>query len=185
MGGAIAIINNYKWKSFVVAKTTDPMGMGIVNSIDLKMDDTRIRAVNVYFLPRGQATTGRATLHSRITRHQHQSSSPSWIKRLTSQEYLYYLTQKLINAARLKKWTVLVQGDFNRPLQSAHKPGASDIAKLMSWMATNQLTCPTHTSTSPRCRVFTHTTQAVKRNTRPLSTMPCLPHSKPQSSCRE
>jgi hypothetical protein len=120
MGGAIAIVN-YKWKSFVCGTSTDPMGMGILNTIDIRLDDNRIRLINVYFLPR-TLTTGKATLHSRITRHQQQTSQPAWIKRMTSQEYLYHLTQLVISKARAKDWLVIVQGDFNRPLKFKNKP---------------------------------------------------------------
>jgi hypothetical protein len=36
MGGAIAIVN-YKWKSYISDTSADPMGMGIINSIDIKI----------------------------------------------------------------------------------------------------------------------------------------------------
>ena len=49
MGGAIAIIN-YKWKTYVKPVSTDPMGMGIVNAIDIEIKQVRIRSLNIYFL---------------------------------------------------------------------------------------------------------------------------------------
>jgi hypothetical protein len=36
MGDAIAIVN-YKWKSYICDTSTDPMGVGIINSIDIKI----------------------------------------------------------------------------------------------------------------------------------------------------
>jgi hypothetical protein len=120
MGGAIAIIT-YKWKSFVCHTKTDPMGMGIINTLDLHLDTYHLRVINVYFLPT-TLTTGKGTLHSRITRHQHQSSSSPWLKRLTSQEFPFHLVQQLVSKARLKNWTAIVQGDFNRPIKTAGPP---------------------------------------------------------------
>jgi hypothetical protein len=40
MGGAIAIVN-YKWSKFIVERSlyTDPMGFGIIHSIDIRLDD--------------------------------------------------------------------------------------------------------------------------------------------------
>ena len=131
--GAPLPIVNYKWKSFIVegSQYTDPMGMGIINSIDLRLDD--------YFLCT-TLTTGYATMHSRIKqRHQQQpSSTPVWLKRLTTQEYLEYLTSERISKARLKGWLVLVQSDFNHPFQH----NTNNPSQLETWMAVNQLSCP-------------------------------------------
>ena len=92
MGGAIAIVN-FKWKSFIVEGSlyTDPMGLGIINSIDFHLDDYWVRSVNIYFLCT-TLTTGYATMHSRIKRYQQRPSSPSWLKRLTTKEFLELLT---------------------------------------------------------------------------------------------
>ena len=119
IGGAIAIVN-YKWKSFIVEGSlyTDPMGIGIINSVDFRLDDYRVRAVNVYFTCNTTSPpTGAATMHSRTKRHQQQSAIEPWQKRLSTQQFLELLTSERITQARLEGWLVVVQGDFNRPLQ--------------------------------------------------------------------
>ena len=100
MGGAVAIVN-YKWKNFIVenSMSTDPMGMGIINSIDIRLDDYWIRAVNIYFLCTS-LTTGYATMHSRIKRHQQTSNIPAWQKRLTTQDLHRYSTRRLLDTGR-------------------------------------------------------------------------------------
>ena len=137
MGGAIAIVN-YKWKSFVVegSQYTDPMGLGLINSIDFRLDDYKFRSVNVYFMC-SSVNTGYATLHSRTQRYQHQANIAPALKRLTTQQFLENLTQSRISPARLAGWLVMVQGDFNRPLQYKTVP-----TDLETWMDNNQLTSP-------------------------------------------
>ena len=76
-------------------------------------------------------------MHSRIKRHQQTSNIPAWQKRLTTQDYLEYLTSERISDARLKGRLVLVQGDFNRPIKHKTNP-----TPLETWMTVNQLTCP-------------------------------------------
>jgi hypothetical protein len=67
MGGTIAIVN-YKWSKFIVEGSlyTDPMGLGIINSIDIRLDDYWVRSVNVYFMCTSVMTC-LATLHYRVT----------------------------------------------------------------------------------------------------------------------
>jgi hypothetical protein len=81
--------------------------------------------------------TGLATLHSRVTRYQHQTNLHPSLKRLSSQAFLEYLIQKRISPARIKNWLVIVQGDFNRSLQFKINP-----TSLETWMKTNRLVSP-------------------------------------------
>jgi len=75
MGGGVAIVN-YKWKGFVHSSFTDPMGLGILNSLDIKVGDYKFSCMNGYFPP-SCSGTGIATLHDRLTRHQQSASSPT------------------------------------------------------------------------------------------------------------
>jgi hypothetical protein len=115
---------------------TDPMSFGIINSIDFHLDDCWVRSVNIYFLC-NKLPTGYATMHSRIKRYQRRPSSPLWLKRLTIKEFLEYLTSERISKVRITDWMVLVQGDFNRPLQFNTNP-----TQLETWMTINRLTSP-------------------------------------------
>ena len=138
MGGAVAIVN-YTWKHYVEKTSTDPMGMGIINSIDIKVGPSstdKIRSINVYLIPT-QATVGKATIHSRVTRHQHQATSPPWIKRLSSIDFLFHLTQLLISSARAKGYVTVIHGDYNRPITKKTHPTPLD-----SWTTRNELYVP-------------------------------------------
>ena len=47
MGGGVAIVN-YKWKGFVHSSFTDPMGLGILNSLDIKVGEYKFCCMNGY-----------------------------------------------------------------------------------------------------------------------------------------
>jgi hypothetical protein len=51
MGNAIAIAN-YKWSKFIVEGSLyiNPMGLEIINSIDIRLDGHWVRSVYVYFM---------------------------------------------------------------------------------------------------------------------------------------
>jgi len=82
------------------------------------------------------------------------------MKSLSSQELLFHLTQKLISAARLKKWTVIVQEDFNRPLRYA-----KSLPALGTWMSTNQLSSPDfeHMKPQPGYHTF-NSSEGISQN---------------------
>jgi len=135
MGGAIAIIN-YKWKTYVKPVSTDPMGMGIINAIDIEINQVKIRSLNIYFLNENPQD-GEATMKTRTSKHQHAANYPSWIRRLSALEFQFRLAQLMISAARTKPgWFVIVQGDFNRQV-------TDDSAKpLDRWRQANNLSVP-------------------------------------------
>jgi hypothetical protein len=135
MGGAIAIIN-YKWKTYVKPASTDPMGMGIINAIDIEINQVKIRSLNIYFLNENPQD-GESTMKTRTSKHQHAANYPSWIRRLSALEFQFRLAQLLISAARTKPgWFVIVQGDFNRQV-------TDDSAKpLDRWRQANNLSVP-------------------------------------------
>jgi len=113
MGGAIAIIS-YRWAGWTLAENTytDPMGLGIVNSLDFRVGEYKICSVNAYFPPT-QGGTGPATIHSSCSRHQHRPNMPCHVKRQTPNEYCRSLAQARISSRRLEGYTVVLTGDLN------------------------------------------------------------------------
>jgi hypothetical protein len=91
MGGCIAIVR-YKWARWVLADHTytDPMGLGIINSLDFKAGDYKICSINAYFIP-ANGGTGLATHHTH-----HRLKMPHYVKRPTPNEYARSLMQKLL-----------------------------------------------------------------------------------------
>jgi hypothetical protein len=136
MGGTIAIVSP-QWVSWVNSNhTTDPMGMGAINSIDIKVGDKVLRSINVYLILT-TATIGKATMHSRVTSYQYRSTSEPWIKRLSSIDFMLHLTQLLVSKAQKRGYMVIVQGDFNRPLTNLATPTLLD-----DWVSQNKLLTP-------------------------------------------
>jgi hypothetical protein len=66
VGGWIEIVN-HKMAGWVLDDhtNTDPMGLGIINSLDFKADDYKICSINAYFT--STAGTDPATHHTSIT----------------------------------------------------------------------------------------------------------------------
>jgi hypothetical protein len=129
---------SYKWSKFIVEGSlyTDPMGLEIINYIDIRLDDHWVGSINVYFMcPSVMASL--ATLHSRVTQYQHQANLHPSLKRLSSQAFLEYLTQQRISPTRIKNWLVIVHGDFNRSLKFKINP-----TSLETWTKTNRLVNP-------------------------------------------
>jgi hypothetical protein len=59
---------NYKWSKFIVEGSlyANPMDLGIISPIDIRLDDHWVLSVNVYFMCTS-FMTGLATLHYRVT----------------------------------------------------------------------------------------------------------------------
>jgi hypothetical protein len=137
MGSCIVIVN-YKWARWVFANHsyTDPMKLGIVNSLDFCSGDYKKRSMNVYFsLTSG--VTGPVTHHTRITNHQYRPEMPHYVKRQTPNEYVHSLTQKCIGQKLLVNYFAVLTRDLNE---------SHDTHSFQVFMTTNQLTIPLHAS---------------------------------------
>jgi hypothetical protein len=80
----------------------DPMGLGIVNSIGIRLDDYLVQSVNVHFMYNSFMIC-LTTLDYRVTRYQHQANLYLLSKRLSSQAFLEYLTQQQISYLHKKR----------------------------------------------------------------------------------
>jgi hypothetical protein len=157
MGGALAIVS-HNWRGFNSNTSTDPMGMGILNSLDLVRGPYKFRVINVY-LPPSTGGDGRGTICSRVTQYQQRSKMPSAVKKLHPIEFLLDLLQKWISAARKDNFTVIIGGDFNIELE-----GRKLSPRLATWMYTNDLTAPfakTLHLLADYCTWFTSLTSSV------------------------
>jgi len=135
MGGGIAIVN-YKWKGYVTLASPDPMGLGLLNTLDIKTGCYEISCINAYFPPHASGT-GRATLHARISRHQHRSHAPAWVKKQSPYQYMLGLAQQIMNKRREKGHLVMLCGDLNASFKHGQKPTSFE-----DWISANQLTAP-------------------------------------------
>jgi hypothetical protein len=165
MGGTLAIVSS-SWAGFVVTSRTytDPMGLGIVNALDFCARDYKICSVNAYFPPL-KGGTGPATLHASITRHQHRSEMPSYVKRQNPNEFVRSLTQRLVAKKKLDGYTVVLTGDLNDKHASLSFQAfaqANDLAKTPSTLrlelthgSTPGLLTPRHSATRPLTMPYT------------------------------
>ena len=136
MGGAIAIIS-YKWRGFTANTSTDPMGIGILNMLDLVRGPYKFRILNIY-LPPFPGGDGPGSIVSRVRQFLDRSSLPTHTKRLPPLDFILEMAQQWITAGRSRQFTILVGGDFNIPLSG--RPTTS--AKLSTWMHNNHLCAP-------------------------------------------
>jgi len=135
MGGAIAIVSHH-WRGYTSQTSTDPMGIGIINSLDLTRGPYRFRVINLY-LPPDTHSEGAGTIHARVRRYLDKATLPTSTKKQNPRDFLLDLTQKWITQARAKNVTTIVGGDFNIPLS-----GRPTSRKLKAWLHQNNLTAP-------------------------------------------
>jgi hypothetical protein len=122
MGGSVAIVSN-NWAGFVITGDTytDPMGLGILNSLSFCARNYRISVLNAYFPPT-TGSSGPATLNTSIARYQNRPTMPTVATRQSPNEFVRGLTQKLLLKRRAQGYTVILTGDLNETHNSpAHR----------------------------------------------------------------